>query len=70
MHVTDYLKPDGEAGEGWFVETPEFKADASSTIGMTLSDTSVLSQSRYGRSLDRESRQETVRGGTNEQCHY
>jgi hypothetical protein len=70
MHVTDYLKPGGEAGEGWFVETPEFKADASSTIGMTLSDTSVLSQSCYGRSLDRESRQETVRGGTNEQCRY
>ena len=49
---------------------PEFKADASSTIGMTLSDASVLSQSCYGRSFDRESRQETVRGGTNEQCRY
>jgi hypothetical protein len=70
LHVTDYLKPGGEAGDGWFVETPEFKVDASSTIGMTLSDTSFLSQFCYGRSLDRESRQETVRGGTNEQCRY
>ena len=36
MHVTDYLKPGGEAGEGWFVETPDFKADASSTIGTLI----------------------------------
>ena len=25
MHVTDYLKPGGEAGKGWFVETPDSK---------------------------------------------
>jgi hypothetical protein len=36
MHVTDYWKPGGEAGKGWFVETPEFKADASSTVGTLI----------------------------------
>jgi hypothetical protein len=25
MHVTDYLKSGGEAGEGWFVETPSLR---------------------------------------------
>jgi hypothetical protein len=36
MHVTDYLKPGGEAGKGWFVETPDFKADASSIVGTLI----------------------------------
>ena len=36
MHVTDYLTPGGEAGKGWFVETPDFKADPSSTVGTLI----------------------------------
>jgi hypothetical protein len=31
MHVTDYLRGRGNDQDRWFVETPEFKADASST---------------------------------------
>ena len=36
MHVTEYFKPGGETGKGWFGGTPDFKADASSTIGTLI----------------------------------
>ena len=36
LHVTEYFKPGGKSGRGWFFETPDFKADASSTIGTLI----------------------------------
>ena len=36
MHVTDYLRGRGNDQDRWFVETPDFKADASSTVGALI----------------------------------
>ena len=36
LHVTEYFKPGGESGKGWFIETADFKADASATHGTLI----------------------------------
>jgi hypothetical protein len=36
MHVTDCLQGRGKDQDRWFVETPDFKADASSTVGALI----------------------------------
>src|SRR5260370_41590457 len=35
-HVVEYFQGQGHSSDRWFVETPEFKADASSVVGMMI----------------------------------